>query len=182
MKTKPELEIIAFPTIDPNNFWDKVIKTDTCWIWKGCTRNGYGRMHITINNKSYIISVHRFSYYLHFGVFPGTSLVLHKCDNPPCICPDHIFLGSHKDNAIDVVKKGRFNKATGNKTNHKNAPKGENHHATKLTKSQVIEIRNLLYRGLKRGDQTKLAKKYKVSHQVINRIVHNKSWDGIIGC
>lgn len=109
-------------------------KTNGCWIWKGSTDNhGYGK----IVYKGEFFKAHRLSYILHKGALPkwdghNTGVcVLHKCDNPSCVNPDHLFLGSHAENMIDKTIKGR---AIG-------ARKGEKHHKAKLTREQVIEIR-----------------------------------------
>jgi HNH endonuclease len=76
-----------------------------CWVWTGSTyRNGYGR--IRIHGNSY--STHRLLYYLHNGIDPMNMLVCHKCDNKLCCNPNHLFVGSHIDNARDSIDKGKF--------------------------------------------------------------------------
>lgn len=78
-----------------------------CWIWQGSFYlNGYGRMGI--NNKSY--HAHRISYYLVYGEISRKNLICHKCDNPACVNPEHLFQGTSKDNIQDMVIKGRQNK------------------------------------------------------------------------
>ena len=85
-------------------FWKHIEKTDTCWIWKlSCSKKGYGIFH-----NEFHASAHRFSYILHFGEIPEGLLVCHKCDNPPCIRPDHLFLGTDADNRRDAQQKGRI--------------------------------------------------------------------------
>lgn len=87
-------------------FWAKVQKTDDCWMWTGATRHGYGE--ISKGGKSTEIFVaSRFSYELHFGPIPDGFLVCHRCDNPPCVRPDHLFLGTHVENTSDMLSKGR---------------------------------------------------------------------------
>lgn len=91
-------------------FWLRVMKTDTCWIWNGWSGNkNYGRMSIYDKGKMKNIPTlaHRVSWELHNGKIPHGIHVLHKCDNPPCVNPDHLFLGTHKDNMMDMSKKGR---------------------------------------------------------------------------
>jgi hypothetical protein len=85
-------------------FMSKVVKTKTCWFWGG-TRNvdGYGR--VRINGKS--DGAHRVSYEYHIGPIPKGLYVCHKCDCPPCVNPDHLFLGTARDNARDKIAKGR---------------------------------------------------------------------------
>lgn len=90
----------------PVRFWEKVSKSNGCWIFSASPNreNGYGR--IWFNRKHHF--AHRISYEMHFGKIPKDKLVLHKCDNPPCVNPDHLFLGTDKDNTHDCIAKGRF--------------------------------------------------------------------------
>jgi hypothetical protein len=86
-------------------FMKKVVKTETCWIWGG-SRNFDGYGHLSINGKQ--TSSHRFSYEWCVGPIPVGMYVCHKCDCPPCVNPDHLFLGTARDNARDKVSKGRM--------------------------------------------------------------------------
>jgi hypothetical protein len=94
-------------------FWSNVDKqnTDRCWHWTGfCYTGGYGQ----INMCGKMVLAHRFSYELHFGKIPKDKpYVLHMCDNPPCVNPHHLFLGTAKDNSDDMIAKGRDRKAKG---------------------------------------------------------------------
>src|SRR4030043_361681 len=86
-------------------FWNKVNKTDDCWIWTAyCNKKEYGCFKF--QDKSEL--AHRVSWIIHNGPIPNGLHVLHKCDNPPCVRPDHLFLGTDKDNANDRISKGRF--------------------------------------------------------------------------
>ena len=80
-----------------------------CWLWIGASNNGnYGKMGITYSkNIVKYIDAHRVSYMLHIGEIPAGLCVLHKCDTPSCVNPDHLFLGTHADNFADMDKKGR---------------------------------------------------------------------------
>ena len=83
-------------------FWAKVKKTRRCWIWTGTTPNKYGMIRCPPMRPA-----HRVSWEIHYGPIPKDMCVLHRCDNPPCVRPDHLFIGTKKDNALDSVAKGR---------------------------------------------------------------------------
>ncbi len=137
--------------------WDKVLKTETCWIWQGSLKqNGYGQ--ISENRKK--LYPHRVSYIFHKGLIPENMNVCHSCDNRRCVNPQHLFLGTQADNMNDMNNKGRH--ARGTKTN-----------MSKLTDIQVIEIRSKYSSGIKNAV---LCKEYGVSHSTIHRVVHNKLW------
>lgn len=88
----------------PERFWSKVIKTEKCWNWNaGVDRSGYGVIRYLGKNKK----AHRISYLIEYGNFDESLRVLHKCDNPRCVRPSHLFLGSQSDNMTDMVNKGR---------------------------------------------------------------------------
>ena len=88
--------------------WKQVKKTDHCWIWCGyVNEDGYGR--IRPDTTSPKVGVHRLSWILHFGEVPEGLLVCHTCDNPACVRPDHLFLGTVQDNVNDMKAKGRDN-------------------------------------------------------------------------
>lgn len=87
-----------------DGFWSKVQKTDDCWIWTaGKTPNGYGRFSI----KRKPVYAHRVSYVIEHGSISEDLCICHTCDNPSCVRPDHLFQGTHSDNQIDSVRKGR---------------------------------------------------------------------------
>lgn len=89
-----------------SRFESKVTKTDTCWIWNGKKNNkGYGLIYAGRNN----VLAHRFSYEMKFGKIPKGKFGCHKCDNPICVNPDHIFIGTQHDNMRDASLKGRLN-------------------------------------------------------------------------
>lgn len=85
-------------------FWSKVQKTDSCWLWKGAKNQfGYGFFRLGSRNEV----AHRVSYNWIKGEIPSGLLVLHTCDNPSCVNPDHLFIGTHSDNMRDMYRKKR---------------------------------------------------------------------------
>ena len=118
-----------------------------CWIWKGDSVNGYGRMHL--KGKNFL--VHRLSYEEFVGEIPDGLHVLHRCDVPACVNPSHLFTGTHQDNMDDKMRKGRW-KSGGNK---------------KLNKSQVEAIRMRLNKGERHID---IAKDYPIPASTVTKI------------
>lgn len=136
-------------------FWERVSKTDSCWIWMAsCTNDGYG----TIKKGGKHVLTHRLSWHMAYGPIPDGLSVLHSCDNPPCVNPDHLFLGTQKDNMRDMINKGRY------------VGKGN----TILTDAQVREIRKRYAQG---GiTYAKLGSAYGVSSSAVNHIVHRRNF------
>jgi hypothetical protein len=95
-----------FPRGTP--FWGRVErKSEGCWEWRGrILQNGYGQFDV----KRRPTAAHRYAYELTYGAIPDGLIVCHRCDNPRCVRPDHLFLGSHADNARDKSAKGRCHK------------------------------------------------------------------------
>ncbi len=149
-------------------FWSKVNKTDGCWEWTGTImRSGYG--HFSINNRYQL--AHRISYKMHFGAIPPGLCVLHQCDNRRCVRPEHLFLGTKKDNAQDAIAKDRF--TTGERNGVRK--KKELHKITDAEVSEIIQR----YGGRKRyerGNVTykQIANDYGVSKTLIIFILQGK--------
>lgn len=149
---------------DVEKFWLLVDKksNDECWNWLGgISDNGYGA--IDIDGKT--ISTHRFSYSISKGKIPEGLKVLHSCDNRGCVNPNHLFVGTAKDNTQDMISKGRLN-----------PPIGERCGNAKVTKSQVLEIRELWKSGMK---QKNIAPIYGLANAYISTIVNRKVWKHI---
>lgn len=139
-------------------FWGKVEKTETCWLWTaGKDKDGYGKFRVS--KKHY--RAHRFSWELHFGPVPLATSVLHKCDNPPCVNPDHLFLGSNADNMADRDRKGR-------------QAFGERQGGAVLTDSKVSSIRTMY--GTGKFLQKDLARMFGISTAQMGKIVNNEFW------
>ena len=136
-----------------------------CWIWlgadSGIKTGEYGILRIGNKNEK----AHRLSYKLFVGEIPQGLQVLHRCDTPSCINPDHLFLGTISDNMKDRHKKGRGVYPD---------QKGSNHSQSKLTEDDVLNIRNMHDNGL---SMTKIHAKYNyVSLATISNVCHKKSW------
>jgi hypothetical protein len=154
-------------------FWEKVNKTDSCWLWIGakCGKdkhgNGYGTF--SIDSDGTMQMTHRYSYELHFGPIPEGIKVLHSCDVKLCVRPDHLFLGTQKQNIDDMRAKKR--QAPPELTRHL----GESHGQAKLTDKQIREIR-FRYASLQRPTQKELAVEYGVSSGLISHIITRRNW------
>ena len=99
-----------YTTRFPERFWEKVEKTEYCWIWIA-RKNHHGYGEFTFNGK--VWKSHRLSYFLSNGDFDKSLYVCHTCDNPSCVRPDHLFLASQKSNMIDMVDKKRHGNQKG---------------------------------------------------------------------
>lgn len=103
-------------------FWSKVSKTNECWVWTGAINdNGYG--YLAFKNPRRNILAHRISWEIHHGSIRGGLRILHRCDNPPCVRPEHLFKGTDLDNVRDCISKGRRPKMLG-QSNKTHCPKG----------------------------------------------------------
>lgn len=160
-------------------FWSKVdIKDnpDECWNWRACISNkGYGRF--MINRK--VVPASRMSYIITNGPIVGKYEVCHTCDNPLCVNPNHLFLGTRKQNMEDAKNKGRLSSGekhsklcTGNRA------VGERSGKSKLTEKQVREIRRLY--TTTETSYKKLAKRFAVSPSAVAAIIKNKRWTHLI--
>lgn len=145
----------------------RVTKTDTCWLWTGATEKaGYGRI-----GKHPTYSVHRLAYEFAYGPIPVGMCVCHHCDTPACVRSDHLFLGTHGDNARDREDKGRGYVPTWH---------GMECHAAKLTDDIVREIRRVHVPYSRTVGRYALARKYSVTRSAIDRIINNVSWCHIL--
>jgi len=148
-------------------FWSKVIKEDNCWLWTGSkTLAGYGTIIAgtarTGDKTEVSIYAHRASWEIANGrAIPSGMIICHTCDNPPCVNPDHLFLGTHADNIRDKTAKGR-------------TPKGEYHHAAKLSDNDIRAIRESPL------SQLELSSEYEISQSNVSLIKAGKRWKHVV--
>jgi len=135
-----------------------------CWLWGGRSDNkGYGRL----SHMGRFQLAHRFSYFINKGHFDITKNVLHICDNPPCVNPDHLYLGDQKQNNIDRDTRGR-----------QRTKRGSEHKLSKFSPEQVVEIRNIYSR--ESMPSRKLARIYRCSQKAIMNILNRKSYKNVL--
>jgi transposase len=144
-----------------DNFWDHVTVTESgCWEWaKGCFFDGYGRIWIAGKNRK----AHRVAWGMTYGEIPARMCVLHRCDNPPCINPHHLFLGTQADNMSDCSAKGR-----------QPDRRGERGPGAVLKWPAVREIRKLCAEGGESYSQ--IGARFSVGVATIHSIATHKSW------
>src|SRR3990167_4113193 len=166
----------------PARFWGQVEKTDVCWIWRGCVgrgkRSAVGYGLLKVGNWSF--RAHRVSWFLTHGEWPLLH-VLHRCDNPPCVRPDHLFEGTQYDNNRDRDSKGR----TASGPTHSAIMKamfaargpspmqGVGHPLAKLDDAKVTAIRASVAAGRSR---VKTALDFGVSPSLVNMIIRRQVW------
>lgn len=137
-----------------------------CWLWTGSsTSAGYGNINLRYigNDRASVGYAHRLSWSMVNGPIPEGMYICHRCDNPACVNPDHLFLGTPEDNALDCSAKGRGNFNT-------NPPRIGN---PKLSPEQVIEIRRTV------GRHVDLARRFGVLPVTIRKIRSGETWRGV---
>lgn len=148
---------------DIRRFWSHVdIRgDDECWPWIACRcKAGYGLFYVASHS---VRVAHRVSVSIHTGAYPIGVLVCHKCDNPPCCNPLHLFLGTARDNTQDMFKKGR-----------NFVVRGEMHPGSKLTELDVVAIRKFHASGV---SSTQIARMgFPVTSRSIRRICRGDRW------
>lgn len=158
-------------------FLEKVAIGDgnECWVWTAATNGvGYGKMSLGLaQGDAYrLIGAHRASWMIFRGCIPAGQLVLHHCDNPPCVNPDHLFLGGKSENAIDMVRKNRHKAAVRPDT----VSRGEANGRAKLNIEQVRVIRSRLAAG---ETIAHIARVFAVSESLVRAIAQGRLWRGI---
>lgn len=143
----------------PEGFWARVLKTDNCWLWLGAKQaRGYG--FVKYHGRQH--GAHRIAWQLINGPIPDGMSVCHHCDNPQCVRPEHLFIGTTSDNMIDCSRKGRLVDNS-----------GANQGRSRLTEIDVVEIRTMDKCGI---SQREIASKYSVSQPLISMILSRKTW------
>jgi hypothetical protein len=147
-------------------FWPKVDQSGECWLWTGKrTHDGYGQIRVGSADESHAMA-HRVAYEIENGEIPAGMLVLHRCDNPSCVRPSHLFLGTCSDNVQDAISKHRMAVGAAN-------PRA------KLRDLDVVVIRHRYRfdRGVRRAATLKLlAQQFRVSKDSIWDIVSGRTW------
>lgn len=153
--TRRQLSGRAFKKSVMQRFEEKLSRSDSgCWEWRAYrNRDGYGQFQ----DGSAKILAHRFSYKTYVGEVPPGMFVCHRCDNPACVNPEHLFLGTPLDNVIDMHSKCR-------------AIVGENHANSKLTEAQALSI----LRDVRLHHE--VANEYGISRSVVTRIKRGNRW------
>jgi predicted XRE-type DNA-binding protein len=161
------------PTHPRERFWSKVggpKESGDCWEWLGARQsNGYGFLHAgpLYHTGQRWVKAHRLSWEMHNGEeLPADACVLHTCDNPGCVHPGHLYVGTRKDNAQDRAERKR---------GKEHRQQGENNDNAKLTEAQVRAIIGELQK-LPRRSQTSIATEFGVNQQQVSRIMHRKNW------
>lgn len=162
------------------NFYSQERPADGCWNWSGTIHHrGYG----FIGHERKTLLAHRAAYEVNFGAIPAGMLVCHKCDNPRCVRPDHLFLGTPADNMADKVGKGRQSKGEKHANTFKHSaafkaarPHGERHGCAKLTQAQVGAIRMMWKDRTPSVGQRIIAQRFGVSQSLVSLIVRGHVW------
>jgi len=143
-----------------DRFWKFVKKAPGCWLWAGCRDSrGYGRIGRGRGVSPYYS--HRVSWEIRYGPIPRGMYILHHCDNPRCVRPSHLFIGTQADNMADAAKKGRL--AVGEKNGN-----------AKLSEQEVLELRRLHATGI--YTQAVLAERFRVSQQHVSSVASGRRW------
>ena len=150
-------------------FWSHVDKSGDCWMWTGSKGSAntqsplaYGQFGVSHNGRLKSYRAHRLSWMLHNGDIPDGKIVMHDCDVPLCVKPDHLRLGTHLDNVRDRDRKGR-------------CQQGETHYDSRLTPDQVLAIFDD-----KKTSNSELGRRYGVHNTNIMKIRQGRNWKRLL--
>jgi hypothetical protein len=155
-------------------FWANVQITDGCWLWKASKRGLYGAFCYWSDHKKIQDRAHRFSYRLHWGEIPAGLFVLHRCDNPACVNPNHLFLGNPQTNVDDMMQKERHVPGGTHCGENGHWKHGSDQWCSKLDADKVREIRRRRAAG--QGSNRELGLLFGVSPSTISQIVNLRAW------
>lgn len=161
--------------MDIERFWSKTTPEPTsgCLLWTGNYHaHGYGRTNM---GRRGIVLAHRLAWELTFGPIPDGLCVLHRCDNPPCVNPNHLFLGTKADNSADMVAKGRScaGDRQGMRRHPECVPRGERNGQARLAEADVIAIRAARATG---QTEREVAARFGVSPSLVGCIHRRERW------
>ena len=154
--------------MDIGKFWEHVDKSagpDACWLWTAAkSHNGYGRFALPGKNgrKGRKVQAHRLAWTVTNGAIPDGLEACHRCDNPACVNPAHLFIATHLENVRDCINKGRINR-----------PIGEANPRCRLTAEDAKAIRAMSASGV---TQAAISRLYGVTAANVSVIVSRKSW------
>ncbi len=170
---------------DAFRFLSKITVSESgCWVWNGCrNKKGYGSFRV----GKLCIPAHRVSYSLFNNKDPSELFTCHTCDNPGCVNPEHLFLGTNQDNMIDMYKKNRGNRPVGSSHYARISPLrttfgkkpliGEESFASKLKTEDVIEIRKLKKSGVPTKE---ICNMYSIHRVTVYDIIYYRTWKHVI--
>lgn len=158
------------PKPPEERFWKHVTPggADECWEWQGATQGGYGNLLVTHKPKQRTVKAHRLSWEIHNGPIPEGKNVLHRCDNPPCVNPAHLYVGTPADNARDRAERKRGRE-------HRPENRGAKAPRAKLTRAQAEAIMEALSE-VPRRSQASIGAEFGVTQQTVSRIMHGVTW------
>jgi hypothetical protein len=148
---------------DFRRFWSKVEKGSQtqCWLWRGGRQSsGHGRFFVVDDGRNTSVSANAFALLLHTGSRPDGAYCLHRCDNPPCVNPAHLYWGTPQQNMDDMWARDRNRR-------------GQDRVESKLTNEQVLEIRELVAAGTTRAETARL---YGIALATVNEIAWGEIW------
>lgn len=143
-------------------FWSRVKRGEGCWEWQAYTKRGYGSTRAPKTRAQFF--AHRVAYYFATGDDPGDLVVCHSCDNPLCVNPAHLFLGTQADNMADMISKGRDRQGPSAGAANGNAKIGE------------ADARGIIEAIMAGESNVAISQRYPVGHALVSRIRTGKAW------